>query len=411
MKRKIVLLVFISSLIANAYSQNEDCSCKTDVTFLDSKIRKTPAYKINKNAYDNSYSKILKEVASINSIFDCHSLLNELLISLNDNHSRVYSIDPGATDEVKANPEKFVKFRKSELFNAYPKPNIDLDSLQSVLNTKTKMDIEGVYKREKYMTIGVYKNKDKNNYKAIILDSESDVWQVGEIMYTLIPFGNDYLLNIGGSITSKRLIAYTERIENGFFYFMGFQKDKSKTNYSIKMPSENTYYREELSDEITYLKIGSFNSWNPTLSDAEKFYKSLEGNLNKGNLIVDLRNNGGGGDRNSDILYALVKDYAKKNKVYVLINHRTVSNAEQFANKLGMLENCQLFGTRTNGTLAYEIKDGNYTLPCTSFIAVLTSKKHSEYLEFESKGIEPNVKFDMETDWIEQLKNYIENNN
>lgn len=408
MKKTILLLVFVSSLITNLYSQDEDCSCKTDLTFLDSKIRKTPAYKINKKTYETSYSKIVKEVTSINSIFDCHSLLNELLISLNDNHSRIYSIDPGITDEVNSNSEKLSEFKKSELYNAYPKPNIDLDSLQSVLNTKTKKNIEGIYTRENYMTIGVYKNKD--SYKAIILDSESDFWQIGEIMYTLIPFGDDYLLNIGGGITSKRLIAYTERIENGFFYFMGFQKDIAQKNYATKTPSEDIYKREELSNGITYLKIGSFNSWNPTLTNAEKFYKSLEGSLNKRSLIIDLRNNGGGGDRNSNILYKLVRDYAKKNKVYVLINHRTVSNAEQFASKLSMLENCQLFGKRTNGTLAYEIKDSNYTLPCNNFIAVLTSKKHSKYLEFESKGIKPKFELDVETNWIEQLKTYIENN-
>lgn len=408
MKKTILLLVFVSSLITNLYSQDKDCSCKTDLTFLDSKIRKTPAYKINKKTYETSYSKIVKEVTSINSIFDCHSLLNELLISLNDNHSRIYSIDPGITDEVNSNSEKLSEFKKSELYNAYPKPNIDLDSLQSVLNTKTKKNIEGIYTRENYMTIGVYKNKD--SYKAIILDSESDFWQIGEIMYTLIPFGDDYLLNIGGGITSKRLIAYTERIENGFFYFMGFQKDIAQKNYATKTPSEDIYKREELSNGITYLKIGSFNSWNPTLTNAEKFYKSLEGSLNKRNLIIDLRNNGGGGDRNSNILYKLVRDYAKKNKVYVLINHRTVSNAEQFASKLSMLENCQLFGKRTNGTLAYEIKDSNYTLPCNNFIAVLTSKKHSKYLEFESKGIKPKFELDVETNWIEQLKTYIENN-
>ncbi len=411
MKIRILLLALLNILITNAYAQNQDCNCKTDLTFLDSKIRKTPAYKMNRKAYDTSYLNALKVAASITSIFDCHFLLNELLISLNDNHSKVYSINPGATDEVIENLEKLNDFKKSEFFNAYAKPNIDLDSLKNVLNSKPKMDIEGVYKRENYMTIGVYKNKGQNNYKAIILDSESDIWQVGEIIYALIPFGNNYLLNIGGSITSKRLIAYTERLENGFFYFMGFQKDMAQTNYAIKTLSENTYYREELSDKVTYLKIGSFSSWNPTLSDAEKFYKSLEGTLNKKNLILDLRNNGGGGDRNSDILYVLLKGYAKKNKVYVLINHRTLSNAEQFANRLSKLENCQLFGTRTNGTLAYEIKDGNYNLPCGNFIVVLSSKIHSEFLEFESKGIEPQVTFDLDTDWIIQLNNYISKNN
>ena len=404
---RLLLLLLLSSLFTNAYSQNKDCRCETDLTFLDSKIRKTPAYRINKKAYNASYSRILKEIASVNSIFDCHYLLNELLISLNDNHSKVYSINSGATDEVKTNSEKFSEFKNSKLFNTYPKPNIDLDSLKSVLKTKAIMDIEGIYKRENYMTIGVFRNEIENNYKAIILDSESDVWQVGEIMYTLIPFGNDYLLNIGGSINSKRLMAYTERVENGFFYFMGFQKDITQTNYSSIMPSESTYYREELSDEITYLKIGSFSSWNPTLSDAEKFYKTLEGYLNKSNLIVDLRNNGGGGDRNSDILYKLLKEYSKKNKIYVLINHRTASNAEQFAKKLSTLENCKIFGSRTNGSIAYEIKNSNYPLPCGNFIAVLTSKKHSDYLEFESRGIEPDVTFSLNSDWIIQLNNYI----
>jgi hypothetical protein len=411
MKKRIILLFLLGNLITNAYAQNEECNCKSDLTFLDSKIRKMPAYKINKKAYNAAYSKFLIEVVSINSIFECHSLLNELLISLNDNHCKVYSNDLGATEDVKANSERFNEFKKSELFNTYPKPNINLDSLRTVLNAKTLPDIEGVYKRENYITIGLYRDEAKNNYKAIILDSESDVWQVGEIIYTLIPFGNNYLLNIGGSINSKRLMAYTERIENGFFFYMGFQKDVTQTDYSSIMPSESTYYREELSDEVTYLKIGSFSSWNPTLSDAVKFYKTLEGNLNKSNLIIDLRNNGGGGNRNSDILFKQLINYAKKNKIYVLINHRTASNAEQFAQKLSTLENCQIFGSRTYGSLAYEIKNSNYTLPCGNFIAVLTSKKHTDFIEYESQGITPDVIFDIDTDWIVQLNNYISKHN
>ncbi|MCK0157736.1 S41 family peptidase [Cellulophaga sp. F20128] len=412
MHRKIlVLLLFICGLSAQVRAQNEVCPCSSDLKFLDAKIRKTPAYKINKKAYESSYSKILKKVAAANTIFDCQVLLNTLLISLNDNHSKVYSVDKGATVDIKANPDKFVAFKNSKIFNAFPKPKIDLDSLKTVLNTKPKEDIEGIYTRNNYITIGVYKSKLQNSYRAVVLNSETEVWVKGEIAYDLIPFGNDYLLSIGGSLSSKRLIAYTERIGDGFFYFMGFQKEFSQPNYASIMPSDSTYYRNELSNNITYLKVGSFNSWYPTLSDAENFYKSLEGNLNKSNLIIDLRNNGGGGDRNSDILYKIIKKYAKTNKVYVLINHKTVSNAEQFAYKLSRLDNSLLFGQRTNGTLAYEIKGDNYTLPCGNFIAVLTSKKDSDYLQFESQGIEPNITLSMETDWILQLTRYIEKNN
>ncbi len=403
-------MIFISSITTNVYSQNEACSCKTDLLFLDGKIRKTPSYKVNKKAYESSYSAVLKKIGSANTIYDCQVLLNTLLISLNDNHSKVYGIDKGATEEVKSNPDKFDEFKNSELFNAYPKPSIDLDSLKDVLSSKPKDDIEGIYSRKNYLTIGVYKSEIEDTYKAIVLNSESDVWEAREIIYTLVPFGYDYLLSIGGSLTTKRLIAYTERVGEGFFYYMGFKKEEQEINYSSIMPSDSTYYRKELSDEITYLKIGSFSSWYPTLSDAEKFYKTLEGDLNKKNLIIDLRNNSGGGDRNSDILFKVIKEYLKEGKVYVLINHLTVSNAEQFAHKLSRLDNCQLFGQRTNGAIAYEIKDGNYTLPCGNFIAVLTSKKHADYLQFESQGIEPDVSFGTETNWIIQLSDYLENN-
>ena len=192
---------------------------------------------------------------------------------------------------------------------------------------------------------------------------------------------------------------------------MGFTKDQDKVLYASKLTTEDTYFRDEISPEITYLRIGSFNSWYPTLSDAEKFYKQLEGALSKPNLIVDLRNNGGGGDRNSDILFKILKSYAKKNKLYVLINHRTGSNAEQFAYKLSELNNCEVLGQQTNGTISYEIVNGNYELPSGHFIAVLTSKTHSKYLEVESKGVRPDIELSLESDWIEQTKKLIEEKN
>lgn len=401
----------IFCFISQGIAQNIDCSCKKDLELLNTKIKKTPSYKNNKLAYNEFYSEISKKIENSSSVYDCYVLLNKLLIGLNDNHSKIYGTNKGAIDEVKNDAEMFNDFKNSDLFNLYPKPEINLDSLKTVLDSRPEADIEGVYRKNNKFTIGVFKNEEENDYKAIVLDSESEVWQPGEQIYTLVPYGNDYMLNIGGNITSKRLIAYPERIENGIFLTMGLQKDVSQTNFSVSKYTDSTYVREELSPEITYLKIGSFNSWYPTLSDAENFYQSLEGTLTKKHLILDLRDNGGGGDRNSDILFKIIKDYLKKNKVYILTNHRTASNAEQFTLKLSQFENCKTFGDRTNGTAAYELVDSNHELPCGNFVAVLTSKKHPDYLKIESVGIEPNVKFNMESDWVNQLTTFIQKNN
>jgi hypothetical protein len=403
-------IFFILFCIVNqGFTQNDDCNCKTDLAFLHEKVKKTPAYKNDKTAYEAFYAQASSLAESLSSGYDCYILLNKVLQGLDDNHSVIYGSDEGAVAEIRDDSLKFNEFKNSALYNIYPRPNIDLDSLRQILISKEISDIEGIYSRVNYMTLGVFKNQ--NDYNAVVLASENDLWQVGELMYTLVPYGNGYLLNIGGGITSKRLIAYPERIENGLFLTMGFHKDTASTNFSVAMYPESKYVRQEISPEISYIKVGSFNSWYPTLSDAEAFYKSLDGTLTKKNLIIDLRDNGGGGDRNSDNLFKIIKKYIKDNNVYLITNHRTASNAEQFVHKLSEYENCKTFGHRTNGTVAYELKDSNYNLPCGNSIAILTSKKHSAYLAIESRGIEPGVKLDMESDWLEQVVKLIEEKN
>ena len=403
------LFILVSITVLNA--QVNDCSCKTDLEFLNQKIEKAPSYKVNKESYKLEYARTKKRIENLNSGYDCFLQLNKLMLSLNDRHCNLYGINTGLDKESKKDSDKIKEFKASNLYNNYPRPEINLDSLRTSLNQKSITSIEGVYYRKGYVTIGVYKTAKSDDYRAVILESESDVWEVGEIIYTLVPYGNDYLLAVGGSLTSKRMISYGERIKNGVFLTMQFQKNNSIANHSVSLYPESTYLRKEISSETTYLKIGSFNSWNPTLSEADKFYKSLEGTLIKKNIILDLRDNGGGGDRNSNGLYKVLKKYIKQNNVYVLVNHRTASNAEQFAFKLNDFENCTILGNRTSGTATYEIVNSNYNLPCENFVVVLTSKKHSNYIKLESMGIEPDIKLDNENDWMMQVQNYIEKNN
>ena len=78
-------------------------------------------------------------------------------------------------------------------------------------------------------------------------------------MYTIVPYGNNYLLTIGGGIESKRLVAFTERIENGSFSMQVLKKMVTKPIFLHQYIQYTTYIRKELSEDITYLKVGSFN--------------------------------------------------------------------------------------------------------------------------------------------------------
>ncbi len=408
-KAAIISMIFLMILLFGkiGYAQDEPCNCITDLDFLDKKIRKAPSFKKNRADYLSYLPEAREKGQSLSSDYDCLVLLNKVMLKINDNHSKIYGVDNGAIDEIRNNPERLRDFKNSVLFNSYPRPSMDLDSLKRTLETKALEDLEGIYKKGNKLSIGIFFIEEENHYQAIVLESEIPVWQVGEIIYTMVPYGNNYLMIVGGDIETKRMITYTERIEMGFFLTMGFQKDIAKTNYSLSIYPDSTYLRQELSSEITYLKIGSFNSWYPTLSDAESFYKSLVGTLSKPHLIIDLRDNGGGGDRNSTILLKIIKKYLKENQVYILTNHRTASNAEQFVFKLQNKKNVIVVGARTNGTIAYELKGESDILPNDRFLAVFTSKRHKKFVQIESVGIEPDIKFNIETDWIYQLVEFI----
>ena len=174
---------------------------------------------------------------------------------------------------------------------------------------------------------------------------------------------------------------------------------------------DSPYLYKELSPDIDYLKIGSFTSRYPRLAEAEEFYQSIEGKLKKPHLIVDLRENGGGGDRNSDIIWKLLKKYAKKNKIWVLINGNTASNAEHFTLRLKEYDHVHTLGDRTKGALTYEIQPKDYhTLSSSGFILVLPSKQHKKYLPYETIGIKPDIILNENKPWIPMVSEYIELN-
>ncbi|PQV49451.1 peptidase S41-like protein [Jejuia pallidilutea] len=375
------ILIVINFLWIGAINA-QSCNCSKDFNALDILLQKTPAYKDSKAAYQKIFQNLSSKLNTITSDYECLVLLNKLALAVNDNHINVFGM-----------PES----KGQHMTNT----TISLDSLKQELSKRPFKDIEGVYKLPNYVTLGVYKHNQ--DYLGIILESELENWNSGEIMYTLIPYGEDLMLAIFGQQKNKRMVAVSERIKNGMFLKLGLRKNQDIKPYHLAPSRDSLFIRKELNDKTTYIKSGSFNSFYPVLSDAEAFYKTLENSLSKENLIVDLRDNTGGGERNSDVLLEILTQYSANNNMFVLINHNTASNAEQFAVKLKKLPNTKILGDKTQGTLTYELKKNiSNPLPCGKFLGIITSKRHKEYLPFESVGVTPDMYLNYDSDWIEQ---------
>ena len=385
-KHLTILCLFLSI----GFTSAQECDCSKDFTQLDELLRKTPAYKDHKKAYNQKFDALSKEAKSVETDFQCLLLLNKLTLGVNDNHIKVF----GLGEEKRIDSDKV---------------SIDLDSLQRVLQKKPLNTTEGIYSLPNYVTVGIYKQKE--NYLGVVLASELPNWEKGEIIYAFQPFGKDLFLCVFGQAKSKRFVAVSERIKNGLFLKLGIKKRPDIKAVHRPPHRDSLFIKKDLNDNITYVKAGSFDSFYPVLAEAEAFYKTLVNNLNKPHLIVDLRDNTGGGQRNSNILLELLKTYTATKKLYVLTNHNTASNAEQFTVKLKALPNTIVLGDHTLGTLAYEKKKNvSNELSCDKFIAIMTSKRHRAYLPYESVGVAPDVLLNYDEDWLKQVVQFINSN-
>ena len=189
---------------------------------------------------------------------------------------------------------------------------------------------------------------------------------------------------------------------------MPISKATNSVDYVNIKRNVPVYVFTRINDRVNYLRLGDFSASTKTLAESNLFYNRIKDSLNTANLIVDLRNNGGGGFKNSKKFLKLLQKY-KGNK-YVLINNRTFSNAEEFVVELQKEKNVLTLGQQTNGTLTYgsnygkhtPIGEGRYRIYMTDM------KDKGGYLTYEEVGIAPQVLLENDADWIEKVVSLIE---
>lgn len=395
MKIKISLL--ISFIGFTTYAQN--CDCVTDLNYVGQQLKNTPSYKSqlqNALIFDGAKAALTNDIQADENIeLNCAFYLQRMLKIVKDQH--IYVKDLGEDKDYAV---------LTPVYEGSP------EALSSNAVTTKNDPITGIYDLVGAYRVAVVKVEGKTyDYGGYILESRFDNWKPGELKFTLKSAGDDLL----GNFYDRQHKPNFKRVKlnNGRLYPERWVNEEKAADYAA-----NNYYLEgdtfqykDYGRGVHYVRLGSFSGSNENYARAMELLKTLEAELTEGKVIIDLRNNGGGGQRTSNPFLKLFKKRKKNLEFHLIQNHYVGSNSEQFLLKAKKQIDIKTYGENTRGALAYGF--GNYgreplKTPCNGFSLGLTVSKYERYLEYEVVGIPPDMYLDNKTEWISQVLAKIE---
>ncbi|MEP0266218.1 hypothetical protein [Dokdonia sp.] len=387
------------------------CDCKKDLDFLASNMEKMISYKKQIKGdkvkeFQEVYITLSNEMQSPISKIVCLFKLNTLLSVVKDKHASITSTESLVTDKQYLDTIYRSNFKQTAIFKAHPTVSKDLNKLRTRLSQNPFDAIEGIYIDKHVGEIGVYETIKKGAYIAVVLESSSDFWGTGQIAYQINAITeNEYQVLRYHPYSRKLWFQKSMLFYNGKLW--GLQKPLEGPNY-VEAPSENKDWEfKQLSENTQYLYFGSFSNRKSNVAAFKEFYNRYKDTISAPNMIVDLRNNGGGNAKYSDPFLKILKKSGAH--IYVITNYFTGSNGEQFTLKLKKLKNTTHLGQRTNGIIAYGLNYGTgYDSPTGNFTFYPTDMNFHKFIEYEMVGIQPDTLLDFNEDWVVQTLEIIE---
>ncbi|WP_166642011.1 S41 family peptidase [Pedobacter duraquae] len=222
----------------------------------------------------------LEQSASIKTPAHCIYLINDWLTFFRDGHIQI------GRNRISKDLEK-VKLQGR--IQAIESIGLSNDQLTNLKNTK---GITGIYWNEDSSArIAVIRNKTLfRDYAGVVISAKAGMWLPGQVVLEL-KSGKDTLKGI---MYDKYYIPTSVSLLIKGNALGSFKREGSKQS-SGEIFSEATVASKVLSTKTLYIKISTFNQNNARNIDS--LFKANQSNLSKmPNLILDLRNNGGGAD-------------------------------------------------------------------------------------------------------------------
>lgn len=410
--KKLSILILLLNFNLNLAAKS-NCDCASELNFVYEQIQTTASFKDQikgekKLMFEENYQKLRAQMKDEQSKLDCFWKLNQLMSMVQDKHATLTE-NPSSLDEKNLQDSSFIaRYRETDEFKNFPRSDRNLDELAKSLDGKSLDEVEGVYTIGSKLKMGVYRVV-ADSLVGVILESQDEIWEPGQIFAYLKQSNIDSHFDIIHYGTNQKNLKFSKAqfFDHGML-FPSVLKENLKNNYAwIDKAAEESYQLSNLSDDIQYVWLNSFSRTTKP-KDRDALIAQIQTDLTAKNLIIDLRNNGGGADK---ISLPILKELKKKKvNIYVITNFFTGSNAEMTTVRLKDKFDAIQLGQRTYGAISYGSNYGkSFNSPSGLFNFYPTDMRQREFIEFEEVGVQPDVKLNQESDWVEQTMAYIQN--
>ncbi len=292
------LLFFFTSFFT--FSQN--CSCEDNFNWLKKTFEENDAGFIytleqkGEDLYASHNKKFRAKIKPIKTIKECSSILNDWLRFFRSGHIGVRinnqqnKVQNGSSDA-----------ETLDQFKDWEKYDIGEKEFEHYISKLKNITYEGVWESKPYK-IGVIKTK--NEYIGFVLEADGVYWKKNQIKFRIRVSENDqkeavyYMKDHSPRIFKDVKLVGKNYLQMGFIALKRlkpyFEVDKTIEEHFALIKARNPMIKE-LNDNTILLRIPSFSYSNKKYIDSLIMVNHNQ-LIRKKNLIIDVRNNGGGSD-------------------------------------------------------------------------------------------------------------------